>query len=209
MPPSPVDRADPETIARIQRGFEEALPKIRTVLRFRLRHLRGEAKEEAMAEATAIAWQGYLSLCRRGRDPESLVGKIAEYASRTVRSGRRLAGDPSVRDVMSIRARHRHGHQVGSLPVGDEDPVAPEVRDALRDRRGPSPADEVIARLDFEEWLLGLSPQQRDIAQELTAGQNTVEVAGKHGVTRTRIFQHRQQMQKDWERHFHGEDQGR
>src|SRR5947209_5284414 len=53
---------DPETIARIQEGFLEALPRIMRVARFRLRFLTGERMEEAIAETVALSWQAYRRL---------------------------------------------------------------------------------------------------------------------------------------------------
>ena len=59
---------------------------MRTVMRFRLRHLSGERHETAMNDAVSVAWENYRSLCMRGKDPEPFINKIAEYASRNVRS---------------------------------------------------------------------------------------------------------------------------
>lgn len=58
MPPE-TTALDPETLAVIHQGFLEALPRIQRVARFRLRHLCGERKDEAVAETVALAWNAY------------------------------------------------------------------------------------------------------------------------------------------------------
>jgi hypothetical protein len=65
-------------LARWHADFEAALPKMRTVMRFRLRHLSGERHETAMNDAVSVAWENYRSLCMRGKDPEPFINKIAE-----------------------------------------------------------------------------------------------------------------------------------
>src|SRR4051812_35004775 len=96
---------DTETIHRIQEAFLRQLPKMQRVLRFRLRGIPEERREEALAEGTAICWREYRKLCLAGRDPDPLISKIAEFASRGVRSEKLLTGQPSVNDVMSPTAR--------------------------------------------------------------------------------------------------------
>ena len=106
---------DAEALALAQRQFEAALPRILEVIRFRLRHLRGEQKEEDSAEALALTWKYYLRVCESGRDPMPFVQKVAEFAARHVNRGGRLAGHQTTKDVMSRRAKHRTGHTVQSI----------------------------------------------------------------------------------------------
>lgn len=179
---------DPETLTTIQQAFLEALPRIQRVARFRLRHLCGEAKEEALQEVIALSWQAYRSLSLQGRNVTPLVGKIAEYSARRVRCGR-LFVSTKLRDALSPIPR-REAIMDGT----------PDLLDELSDRRAPSPADEAILRIDVEEWLNTLDGIQRQVAEELAGGMNTTDVARKHHVTRTRIWQRREDLKETWDR---------
>src|SRR5207249_3582804 len=109
-------------IAAIQEGFEKALPKIKTVARFRLRHLDAEAKEDAVAECLAICWQAYRRLVERGRDPTPFINKLAEFATRRVRTGR-LFVNTKLRDVLAPQPRHEH--LVESIPLTEKEDCDP------------------------------------------------------------------------------------
>jgi hypothetical protein len=80
----------------------------------------------------------------------------------------------------------------------------PDLLEELSDRREPSPADEAVLRIDVEEWLNTLEGMQRQVAEELAGGLNTTDVARKHDVTRTRIWQRREDLKETWDR-LHGE----
>src|SRR4051812_9082666 len=97
--------------------FEQALPTIKRVAKFRLRHLEGERLDDAIQETLALCWDAYRRLCLQGRDPTPLVGKIAEFSTRRVRCGRGLVNGEPVRDAMSAQSRHRHGYEMESIPL--------------------------------------------------------------------------------------------
>lgn len=128
-----------------------------------------------MAETEAFAWKAFRDLLAQGRDPVPLPGKITEFAAGRVRCGTRFAGKVRVRDALSPESRRRHGYSVTSLPQGDDDQVADEVRDALG-VRGPSPAAEAITHVDFEAWLDGMNDKYRAVALGLACGFNQREV---------------------------------
>jgi hypothetical protein len=155
-PPSTVDRLDPQTLARARAAFTEALPKIRALAHTFHRGLHGDLHDEAVAETEAFAWKAFRDLMARGRDPVPLPGKITEFAAGRARCGTRFAGKVRVRDALSPESRRRHGYSVTSLPQGDDDQVADEVRDALG-VRGPSHAEEAIPPVDFEACLDGMN----------------------------------------------------
>jgi DNA-directed RNA polymerase specialized sigma24 family protein len=190
-------RPDPETLATMQQGFLEALPRIQRIARFRLRHLCGERKDEAVAETVALAWNAYRRLFLTGRDVAPLVGKIAEFSARQVCCGRQLTGT-RIRDVLSPVPRH--DHLVEAIPFSDDDDADPEVVDALQDRRHSDPAEEAALRVDVNDWLDGLDDKQRQVAKELAGGLNTTDVARLHRVSRTRIWQRREELKESWDR---------
>lgn len=186
-------------LAAIQKGFEESLPCIMRVAKFRLRGLTGEAKDDAIAEVVALSWQSYRRLAEQGRDPP--VPKIAEFSSRRVRCGRGLANPNPVQESLSATCRHRHGYDIESIPLSSEDACDPALIDALVDDR-ISPADEAAFKIDTTEWLAGLGDRNQQIADQLMAGLYQSEVAELHGVSRMRIYQLRQDMADEWRRFF-------
>lgn len=189
-------------LVRWQNEFVAALPRMQRVIRFRLRHLSEDRREEDSAEAIGIAWQNYRNLRMQGRDPAPYIGKIAEYAARSVNSGRKLTGLGRIHDVMSRVAQHEHGHDVESIPLSGEDPVNPAVLNALRDHREPSPADQAILNADYEAWLDTLDSRRRKVAQELAGERTNTEVGDLNGVSRGRICQHREELRRSWAERF-------
>jgi hypothetical protein len=108
-----------------------------------------------------------------------------------VRSGRGLVGQPSINDVMSPRARFRHGfHSVG------------EPREHERTDNA-SPAEQAVANVDFGEWLNTLDEKRREIASALASGLNTADVGRQRGVTRAAIYLDRLALKDSWDE-FHG-----
>ena len=185
-----------EILAEAQRSFAEALPRIEGLASAYLRMSRSERKDESIAEVIAISWKAYRTLALKGEDVRPLLGRIVEFAARRVRSGGRLVGMNTVKDVMSPTARFRHGHTINSLPLSETEDTAREVLDALQG--DTSPADQAVVNADFEAWLETLDDYRRDVATKLSAGLNTVDVARTRGVTRARIAQVRVQLIEAW-----------
>lgn len=188
----------PETLATWQQDFTALRPRVLRVARFRLRRLSGEAKEEALAEVEAMAWAGYRRLREQGRDPAPFIQKIAEFAAKRYLCGHRLTGMQPARDVLSAVCRHRHGVGVQSLTESEDGAAAPEVLDALIDRKA-APAEVACFHLDLAEFLDGLDERQRSLALDLASGLNTVETARQRGVSRGTTSWLRREMRRAWE----------
>ena len=191
--------------AWLRESFAQALPRIEGMASAYLGMRHGERKDEAIAEVVAISWKEYRQLALRGRAVEKLLGKIVWFATKSVRSGRRLVGSHPIGDVMSPRARFRHGHSVGTLPHGGEE-ANPEAIDALRTRTADSPEIAAAFRIDLEEWLEGLDGRARRVARQMLAGSNGAEVARRHGVSRTMIYFIRRDLRADWEEFHNTQD---
>lgn len=189
----------------VRESFAQALPRIEGMASAYLGMRHGDRKDEAIAEVVAISWKEYRQLALRGRAVEKLLGKIVWFAAKSVRSGRRLVGSHPIGDVMSPRARFRHGYSVGTLPHGGEE-ANPEAIDALRTRTAESPEIAAAFRVDLEEWLKGLGGRERRVARQLLAGSNGAEVARRHGVSRTMIYFIRRDLRADWEEFHHTQD---
>ena len=102
-----------------------------------------------MNDAASIAWENYRSLCVRGADPKPYLNKIAEFASRKVRS--RLAAAVDLQ----------------SLHEGEDGTMSAEAARALADRQAVNPADQAAFNLDFQAWLDSLEPRHRKVAKQL------------------------------------------
>jgi DNA-directed RNA polymerase specialized sigma24 family protein len=173
------------------------LPGLKRRAQSALRHFRCPAdRADAVAEAVAAAWTGWVALIRSGRDPEPLFGRITDYACRRVRSGRRLAGGDGVRDISSRRCQWARGFAV--VAVGNWPAASPEVAEALQDnRRTPVPV-QVQFRLDFPLWRATLSRRDRQLADLLAAGHGTTETATRIGVSPGRVSQKRRELHNGW-----------
>ena len=96
--------------SELHRQFLAILPRIERHARIYFRHLKCDVKkEEAVADAIALAWRWFVRLVRRGKDVSGFVSTLATFAAKAVRSGRRVCGMEKGKDVLSPRAQQRHG----------------------------------------------------------------------------------------------------
>src|SRR5262245_55433881 len=102
-------------------SFLTLQPVIEQHARIVFRHFCAADREEAIAEAVACAFESYLRLKARGKDPEQFPSQLAHYAVLHVKDGRHVGGRCSVRDVLSFKTQKRRGFQVEPLPdLGEE-----------------------------------------------------------------------------------------
>ena len=162
------------------------------------RHLAWVDREEAMAEAVAGAFQSYLSLLRRGKDPFKFPRMIAARAVQHVLNGRRVGTRRNGRDVFARAGRLRHAFWLCPL-LHDHD-----WSEALIDNRKTPVPDQVSFRCDFPRWLDTLTPRDRAIAILLSTGNSTKSMAKRFGLSAARISQLRTEFYALWQ-NFHGE----
>jgi hypothetical protein len=162
------------------------------------------ARDDAVAEAVALAWRWYVTLASSGKDPARFPGALAAFAARAVRCGRRLCGQERARDALSPTAQARKGFAVSLLPQAGT--LSGALGEALRDNtRSPVP-EQVTFRIDFPCWLGTLCERDRRVCEDLMAGDGTVEVAARHGLSPGRVSQLRRQFLDGW-RAFCGDHQ--
>src|SRR5687768_647278 len=90
--------------------FLAILPRIERKARMYFHHVRCAVRRtDFIAEAVALAWRWYVRLAERGKDVTQFVSVMAAFAAKAVRSGRRVHGQESARDVMSQVAQRRAG----------------------------------------------------------------------------------------------------
>jgi hypothetical protein len=192
-------------IPALHARFLALLPAIERHGRFYFRNLRcPHHKEEMLQEMQALAWRWFLRLIRRGKDPADFPSALASFAARAVHNGRRLCGHEKPRDVLSGSAQRRHGFRVDTLP-GVTTPMTNPYDDALHDNTRTPPPDQAAFRCDFPAWRRTHSQRDRRIIDDLMAGDRTLDVARKHGITPARISQLRRALHADWSR-FCGDD---
>jgi hypothetical protein len=200
----------PPSAEQLHVAFLLILPRIETHARIWSRHLTCPGlKEDFVCEAVALAWRSFVRLAQRGKDATQFPSALATGVVRAVRSGRRLAGQERSRDVMSAAAQRRHGFRVEELLPPSaayerlkSEPLGQRLHDAfeerLRDNTLTPVIDQVVFRLDFQDWLGTLTARNRRVVDHLMAGEGTGDVARKFGLSPGRVSQLRRQFEDGW-----------
>jgi hypothetical protein len=189
-----------ESLEQLHVGFLAVLSRIELHAQVYFRHLRCPGKkEDAVAEVVAVAWKWFLRATKKGKDVAEFVSAVATYAARHVRSGRKVWGQERRNDVLSTVCQQRNGFAVGRLAdLGAE--AGNPLDEALADNtRSPVP-EQVAFRVDFPAWLNSRSDRDRRLALDLMAGERTLDVADRHGLTPGRVSQLRRDFYDDWQR---------
>jgi hypothetical protein len=191
----------------LQQAFiTDVLPRVEAHGRVYFRHVRcPHRREELLAELSALCWQWFVRLARRGKDARQFVSALATYAARAVGSGRRLCGHERCREALSPVAQRRHGFAVGRLPeyAGSGGPL----EEALRDNRVSPVPEQVIFRLDFPAWRGTHGGRDRRLIDRLMLGERTRDASRAFGLSPARVSQKRREFHDSW-RAFCGEVDG-
>jgi hypothetical protein len=176
----------------------DVLPRVIEHGRIYFRHVRcGHRREELLAETTALCWQWFLRLVRRGKDVLSFVSALVSYAARAVGCGRRVCGHERSNEVLSRVAQRRHGFSVERLP--DLSTLGGNMLEEALEDNTVSPVPEQVAfRLDFPAWRLGHPERDRRLIDRLLAGEGTVAAAQALGLSPARISQKRRAFRDGW-----------
>ena len=180
--------------------FLAILPQVRRHASFAFRGMRDINRfEDCVQETLCLCWLWAGRLWARGKDARDFPTALAAYASRHVKCGRSFVGKKTHRDdALSPLAQAIHGFLTQALP-GVETQAGPPWQAALEDNTR-SPVDEQVAfRLDFPAWLSTLSERDRRIAEDMTTGETTQELSGRHRVSAGRISQLRRELKRDWD----------
>jgi len=191
--------------------FLSLCPIVERHARTVLRHRDPADREESAAEAVAAAFESYLGLKARGKDPvHDFPTRMATFAVLHVQDGRHVGGHASTRDVLSPQAQQKHGFRVEALPASTRipldrlysDPDGQQALDAFEERlqdntQTPVP-DQVAFRIDFPAFLRTLSPRDRLMASFLSLGHSAQDAAARFKLSPARITQLRQEWQRAW-----------
>ena len=209
--------AQPASAPSTGDSFLVLLPRIELHARVYFRFMKLDRKEDAVAEAVALAWHWFLRLTARGKDVTPFVSALASYAARAVLSGRRLCGQLPARDVLSEAAQRRHGFTVQALPQSTRHPFEEvyasvqgqrhidALEEMLRDNTVTPPPDQAAFRIDFAAWRRTRTERDRRLMADLMVGERTSQVAQEYGITAGRVSQLRREFHDDWAR-FCGAD---
>ena len=181
------------------------LPAIRRHVHFALRGLSGEAAEDAMQEILAYAMVAYKRLWELGKAQLIYPSVLARYGAAQYRAGRRVGNEWHRNEVLAKSAQRRHGFIVERLDEQDKD-TGQWKEAVVEDHRTPVP-DQAAFRIDFPTWLGTLSSRDRRIAETLSVGERTKDVARRFGISSGRVSQLRRELRDCWDR-FHCGGQG-
>jgi hypothetical protein len=78
------------------------------------------------------------------------------------------------------------------------------LEERLRDNTQTPVPEQAAFRIDWPAWQQTRTERDRRIITDLTAGERTLEVSRKYGISPGRVSQLRQEFHADWLR-FHGE----
>ena len=204
-------------LSAVQAHFVAILPRIELHAKIYFRDVRcPHRKEDYIQETRALAWKFFTRAIEQGKNPLTFVSRIATYAARHARSGRRLCGQRS-RDTMSPLAQRRRGFTVMALPVSTTQPheqcyanphcqrLKDALEERLRDNSLTAVPEQVCFRLDFPAWMNTLSDRDRRVVEDLMQDEQPRDVANKRGISPSRVSQLRRELMQRWRR-FCGED---
>jgi hypothetical protein len=152
--------------------------------------LKSDNFDDAVQDLTAIAYDNYCSLVRRGK--AIFCSPIARFAIGKYKSGRTFTGS-SEADLLAERTKILGRSDVCSLSQFDAYECLPFFVD-----RKSNVAESVQLRIDFEDWYQQQEPRDRKIIKELSHGESTNDVARKHNLTAGSISIMRKRFANSW-----------
>jgi hypothetical protein len=200
-------------LADLHTRFTKLLPKIELHGRIYFRHVRcPHRKAELLQDMRSLGWKWFLRLNEQGKDVSQFVTSFIGFLARAVNSGRRITGLAKSNDVLNPMTQKRHGFTVEALPTSFSTsqeslyskPSGQELHDAfeerLRDNTQTPVPDQAAFRIDWPAWMKTRTHRDRQIIDDLMAGERTLDVSRKYGISAARVSQLRQEFHDDWQR---------
>ena len=191
---------------RWHRQFLALLPQIVTRARIAFRHLKPEARAEAVQEVVCNALQRFVRLVKLKKTSIAYAAPLATFGIKQARDGRRVGGHLNCLDVSSEYAQKIKGIVVARLDRRDKDDDRQWCEVLVEDKRADAAAI-VQMKLDFSDWLASLKRRDRRVAEFLANGESTRSAAHKFKVSDGRISQIRKELAKSYRR-FVGDEPG-
>ena len=185
-----------------RQAFDTMIPRITRIAKISFRHLKPEARDEAVQEVLCNSWRSYNRLVERGKADVAYPSVLARLACKQVRDHRKVGGRLNVKDVLSSYCQARKNVVVQRLDQRDPDG---EWIEAIVEDKTAGPAQIAATRIDFSDYLRGLPPRQRKIARFLAKGESTTSASKAFDLSAGRISQIRAELKNAWDR-FVGND---
>ena len=150
----------------------------------RVLKLKGDDFDDVLQELSAIAYEMYLSLVKRGK--EIFFTPIMKFAIKRYREGRRFIGSNST-DALSDKTRVMGR---STIKNGDTLHLMLDQKDDV--------ARAVQFKLDFIDWYHRQGTRDQQIIFDLAMSETTNAVAKKFGVTAGAVSQYRKRYEKSW-----------
>ena len=183
----PKNHTTPEARPAWHDRFMALVPAIKEQARVAFRHLRPEARSEAIQEVVVNACVAFRCLFELGKADLAYPTPLALYAIKQYREGRRTGTKSNCKDISSSYCQKKKGVGVGRLDRYDR--LEQQWIEVLVEDRRSGPAEIVQAKLDIGDWMASLSHRRRKIAKVLAIGETTKETARKFQVSEGRISQ--------------------
>jgi len=184
-------------MTRWHKQFLSMLPKIRAHAKFAFRHLKPEARAEAVQEATCNSLKAFVRLVQRKKTDMAYPTPLASYAVKQVKDGRKVGGSLNVKDVLSKYCQDHKNVVVERLDSFDEQ-EGHWQQAVIEDTRNAPVPDIVAFRVDFGDWLNSLKRRDRRIAEFLSLGHRTSDTAQEFKVSEGRVSQLRRELAESW-----------
>jgi hypothetical protein len=175
------------------------LPRFKTAAAIAFRHVRGQDRDDLIAETVANVYVGMKALADRDALDLAYPSVLSRFAISQIKDGRRVGTPSNVREVLSEHAQKQKSFTVDRLDVFDT--TAGEWQEILVEDRRAGPAGLVQTKLDFAAYLRSLPVRHRRIAKFLARGETTSAASRKFGVSAGRISQMRTELKQAWDRH--------
>ena len=201
-----VSAASPAPRRRWHRQFLALLPQIIIRAKIAFRHLKPEARAEAVQEAVCNALQRFVRLVKLKKTSIAYAAPLATFGIKQARDGRKVGGHLNCLDVSSEYAQKIKGIVVDRLDRRDKDDDRQWCEVLVEDRHADAAAI-VQTKLDFSDWLASLKRRDRRVAEFLAQGETTKAAARKFRVSAGRISQLRKELAANW-RAFIGDEPG-
>jgi len=186
--------------------FLGMLPQITTHAKFAFRHLKPEARGEAVQEVVCNALKAFVRLVQLKKTDIAYPTALASYGVRQARDGRKVGGHLNINDVLSKYCQENRDVAVERLDHFDSSEDA--WQEVLVEDRHAGPAETARVRLDFESWMASLPCRHRRLAQYLSLGNRTSDAARKFRVSAGRVSQLRRELSQSWRRFVGDEPDG-
>jgi hypothetical protein len=180
------------------------LPRIRQHARIAFGHCKPDAREEFVQAVVCNACAAIARLAELGKLDLAYASVLARYGVAQVKDGRITGGHLNCNDVLSGYCQRLKDVVVERLDHYDEDENG--WTEVVVEDRTAGPADIARTRIDFDAWLHRLPRRNRRIAEALSVGHTTGDVAKRFDVSAGRVSQLRKELAESWHKFVGDED---